>query len=84
MGRILTMAETKRKHSKVNQAVQTQAAVADYVTVEAFIRSAKTIYPMTAMQVAGFKNTMASKGMKSAPNLEFYLPYLKSYLGIKD
>jgi len=74
------MAESKRNNHSVNS----KTVVSEYVTVDTFIRSAKTIYPMTNLQVAGFKNTMASKGMKSAPSLEYYLPYLKNYLDIKD
>jgi len=79
------MTESKYKQSKATkQSAQTHSVASDYVTVEAFIRSARTIYPMTNLQVVGFKNAMASKGMKSAPSLEFYLPYLKHYLGIND
>lgn len=79
------MTESKYKQSKATKkAAQTHSTAEEYVTVESFIRSARTIYPMTNLQVVGFKNAMASKGMKSAPGLEFYLPYLKHYLGIND
>lgn len=59
-------------------------AVPEYVSVDAFLQTAHQLYDFSHMQEAGFKNLMSSKGMKSAPGQEFYLPYLKKYLGIKD
>lgn len=55
----------------------------EFITVDAFIKSAKLVYPMSNLQCAGFKAIMKSKGMLSAQGMDKYLPYLKAYLDIK-
>lgn len=55
----------------------------EFITVDAFIKSAAMVYPINNMQKAGFKAIMKRKGMLIAQGMGTYLPYLKDYLNIR-
>lgn len=55
----------------------------EFITVDAFIKSAAMVYPINSMQKAGFKAIMKRKGMLIAQGMDTYLPYLKAYLNIR-
>jgi len=55
----------------------------EFVTVDAFLKSAELVYPINKLQKAGFKAIMKKKGMEVAQGLDTYVPYLKDYLNIR-
>lgn len=54
----------------------------EFITVDAFLKSAGMVYPVNKMQKAGFKALMKKKGMLVAQGMDVYVPYLKNYLNI--
>jgi len=55
----------------------------EFITVDAFLKSAKIVYPINKMQEAGFKAIMKRKGMVVAQGMDAFVPYLKDYLNIR-
>lgn len=55
----------------------------EFITVDAFLKSAEMVYPINKMQKAGFKAIMKRKGMVVAQGMDAFVPYLKDYLNIR-
>jgi hypothetical protein len=70
------MANKKKKQEEV------QPTSGSYVSVDTFITTAKVLYKMSNLQVAGFKAYMTGRQYLRS-DMDF-VPYLEKYLGKGD